>query len=324
MCYFEDYYNYDYDLEQKEFNIASEIYHSGFKRVGKKYIGRARRAASDKLVKMQRNQIAGNIKANRKMDELAKQTASNKVLGRKLAKEANKRGIRVFDNDLAAKNSPEVSKGSKIVELNKKRKKEIIDEMKYDEMLEGGISRDEKKVRNALINNKAVINLENSYDKNWDVLSHEIGHDMNKDGRISGAIRKLTDFKHKKYKGKSKVGSIMNSAKNKLGISLKNTQIPEYLEERNAWKNARKLMKRNGATKTQLEHFDKTREAALKTYKTKIIGTKIKNLGEKIPIPSNRTISPFRNYNVTSKTRRREQQNIARNFRKRTGRFMGE
>ena len=255
LCYSEN-----LELEQREYNIASEIYHSGFKRAGKKYIGRARRNIADRLIKIQRNQIAKNRKASRGVSELDKNSISDKTLGRKLAKEANKRGIRVFDKDKVSQAYGTTSKSSYIRDITSDKKQ--MEELKYNSSRY--LERNSRKVAGALGTKGKVINLSSDYDKQWDTLAHEIGHDMNNDGKVSRLIKNLQRFQPKKYKHDPKksglrndIGSIMNSAKNKLGTAIKDTNIPEYLEERNAWKNARKLMKRNGATKAQLEKFDK-------------------------------------------------------------------
>lgn len=87
-----------YIEEQKEFNIIQELYHSGRKRVAKKYIGRLKRSLSDLARKGSRNQIVKQKKALIKKENLDR--LENKSLGIKLAKDANKLGdARVFDNN---------------------------------------------------------------------------------------------------------------------------------------------------------------------------------------------------------------------------------
>ena len=276
---------------QREYNIASEIYHSGFKRAGKKYIGRARRSIADKLIKLQRGETLKQYKAFKELNNIKKSAESDKVLGRKLAKEANKRGIRVFDKDKVSQAYGGKNAGENYI-LDCTKNKETMEY--YKNKASKYPHQNTRKVAAAIGTKGKVINLSGDYDKSWDTLAHEIGHDMNRDGKVSKVIKKLSNFQPKTYKHDSKksgirneVGSIMTSAKNKLGTAIKNSEIPKYLEERNAWKNARKLMKRNGATKAQLEQFDKNRKSALKTYKTKIVYNKLGSLRNKVILPTN-------------------------------------
>ena len=277
------------ELEQREFNILGDIYRSGFKRTGKKYIGKSRRSIGDKLAQMGRNQKAANIKARRKLMEMDQVAESNKDLGIKLAKEANKRGIRIFDKNRLEKAQGGNEFRSYLINLSDEGKKEQLKEQ-YPNFKNRAV----RKVAAHLINKGKAINIRGSYDKSAPTIAHEIGHDMNEDNMFTRFVTKLTKFEPKKYKHDAKksglrneIGSIMNSAKNKIGTSIRNTNIPQYLEERNAWNNASKLMKKVGASEKEMKTLNEHKKAALDTYKFGILGNKIHKLKRKIQIESN-------------------------------------
>lgn len=304
----------DIELEQREFNILGDIYRSGFKRTGKKYIGKARRSIGDKLAQMERNQKAANIKAGRKLKEMDQVAESNKDLGIKLAKEANKRGIRIFDKNRLEK----VRGGNKLRNYLINWSDEGKEQLK--EQYPNFKNRTVRKVAAHLINKGKAINIRGNYDKSVSSIAHEIGHDMNEDNIFTRFVTKLTDFEPKKYKHdarksglRNEIGSIMNSAKNKVGTFIRDTNIPQYLEERNAWNNASKLMKKVGASEKEMKTLNERKKAALDTYKSGILGNKINKLKRKIQIESN-------DFNVnkdpaTSKRIRKAKRTIAKNRR---------
>ena len=278
-------------LEQREYNIISDIYHSGIKRTKKKYIGRIRRSAGDKITKKLRNNRTKHARSDRKFEDIYENKKSDKVLGRKLAREANKRGIRIFDEDKVNSvfGDPPGRKGNAYIRtVNDESRKRILDQAKN---MSG---RNQRKIGFHIGKTGKIINVTGKYDKDWDTIAHEIGHDMNNDGKISKIIKRIDDrasrpkkYKHDTHKSgiRNEIGSLMNSAKNKLSKLLKDPA--EYLEERNAWKNAEKLLKRNGATEEQLKQLKETRNAALKTYKYNQKSRKLSNLRKKIQIESN-------------------------------------
>ena len=304
----------DIELEQREFNILGDIYRSGFKRTGKKYIGKARRSIGDKLAQMERNQKAANIKAGRKLMEMDQVAESNKDLGINLAKEANKRGIRIFDKNRLEK----VRGGNKLRNYLINWSDEGKEQLK--EQYPNFKNRTVRKVAAHLINKGKAINIRGNYDKSASSITHEIGHDMNEDNMFTRFVTKLTDFEPKKYKHdarksglRNEIGSIMNSAKDKVGTFIRDTDIPQYLEERNAWNNASKLMKKVGASEKEMKTLNERKKAALDTYKSGILGNKINKLRRKIQIESN-------DFNVnkdpaTSKRIRKTKRTIAKNRR---------
>lgn len=209
-----------------------------------------------------------------------------------MAREARKRGIRIFDNDKVNKafgRKPGKKASGYIQTFDDYARKSIADP---EEMLL--YNRNARKVAGHIGKSGKVINIAGKYDKSFDTIAHEIGHDMNNDGKISKIIKRINaraknpkKYEHNIHKSgiKNEVGSLMNSAKNKISKLLENPT--EYLEERNAWNNAEKLLKRNGATKEQIEQLRQNKKAALETYKSGQKAGILRNLRNKIQIESN-------------------------------------
>lgn len=248
-----------YCLEQKEYGKITNILKSKYNK------------SIDKGIKFTRKLH------KKKIDEINELSPiENKRLGIKLVKEANKKGIRVFDKDNArkiignvGKDSGKIKDGGNFIDLGEdvsKETKETIESVLP--LIKPIISKNDyrmhKKVLNELGKNRKLINLKTDYYKSNPTLAHEIGHRMNKDSksRFEKKVSELYNNPNSKITGNSK--SIMNKIKDVYNTG-KNS-IVTSLEERNAWKNGIKLMKKNGASKEEIKIAKRRAKLGVSTY----------------------------------------------------------
>lgn len=266
------------NIKQKEFNIAQEFYHSGGKRVVKKYVGRLKRSISNIARRESRNQIIKQKKALIKKENLKK--LENKSLGIKLAKDANRLGdSRVFDNNNLNKVIPKSGKDNYAINVNNSDKK-ASSVVKRSIRMDGGYNNliesfngDRKNARNllkvadSLETKKNLINLKERYDKDIPALAHEVGHTMNSTGtagkkkQVINRLDRINKLKEKNGTFKSNPGT-----KERINENLKRNKIL-IKEEENAWENGLYLMKKNGASNKEIKQARKQRDISLSTYK---------------------------------------------------------
>ena len=264
-----------FEPEQREYNIISDLYYSGRKRTTKKYIGRVRRSIGDKLSKSFRNVGASEHKAERLARDLKKvdPARGNKKLSAHLLKEAN-------DNNILVKGNNEIDsflgipydkRGDHIIVPNSLQREEAKKRLD-NSFMRSLMSDEEKELTSAIRHKNALINLAGNISDNPGILAHEIGHYRNSNGFISKRIKKLEkELKKKK----------INDLKTNIA-----RRVIEPLEESNANKNAIKIMKRGGATKEEIEHFKKLNKIALKTHKRTRDLDVLSGLIKKVQIPS--------------------------------------
>lgn len=251
-------------LRQKTYSIFQELYHSGAKRVKKKYLGRLRRGIADKAGQIARDQAAKNIKLVRNIESGKVEDISNPELARKLVKAGREKGdVRVFDND-------KLSKGLGNPLGSQYNRRVVPDEVPgfKDQYENGNFSRQNRKILNSLINRKNIINLSGDYKNSVAVLAHEIGHAMNNTGG-AGKKRSVIFRLNHLNRRKSSTDDVIDNIKREL---------VSYKEESNAWDNGLKLLKENGATKKEVEIAKKNRDAALGTYES----NSLSKIGNKI------------------------------------------
>lgn len=242
-------------LRQKTYSIFQELYHSGAKRVKKKYLGRLRRGIADKAGQFTRDQIVKNARLSRSIKSGKVGNISNPELARKLVRAAREKAdVRVFDNDRVSKafNIPLGQQYNRKVESNEvPHFKDLYENRDFN--------RQNKKILNSLINRKNIINLSGDYKNSVATLAHEVGHAMNNTGaagKKSQIISRLDGIKRgQDLRDKGIVDTIKNRA-----VVIK--------EESNAWDNGIKLLKENGASKKEIETAKKLKESALGTYKS--------------------------------------------------------
>lgn len=267
-----------YIEEQKEFNIIQELYHSGRKRVAKKYIGRLKRSLSDLARKESRNQIIKQKKALIKKENLDK--LENKPLGIKLAKDANRLGdARVFDNNNLNRVISKGGENNYAINVNNsdKRSSSIV---KHSIKMDGGYdnlvesfngdresARNLLKVADSLETKRNIINLKKGYEKDIPALAHEVGHTMNNTG-AAGKKKQIINRLSKINKLKEENGTFNSNSgtKDRINENLKRNKIL-IKEEKNAWENGLDLMKKNGASNKEIRQAKKQRDISLDTYK---------------------------------------------------------
>lgn len=252
-------------LEQKEYGLKSAI-KSGLKNV-KKF--RKNLKNIDERIEKSVNDIRRSDSelraAERKIDK------NNKV-GRKLAKDAYKNNIRVFDKNEYLRSSDNFNYWNAqdiSVKIDKKMRKVAKEELKNP-----NLNRLQKKVFRSMKNKdtKGIINIDGKFDNRPDVLAHEIGHFLNEKGSIKNrAIRKLHRFaknnlnkiENRSEKGKSRFydGTLRT-------INTGAEKFLQPMEERNAWNNAIKLLKKNGANEEEITKAKNVADIAVKRYQS--------------------------------------------------------
>ena len=235
-------------LEQKEYGLKNSI---------RKQLGKFVEKGSDYYRK----------KNNRLVEELDKKLTENKPLANKLVREADKRGIKIIDNDnyksiTSIDASDAIDKPSKkLVDLAKNMKKNPKEVEKLNMETFGNLGeennkilkRESLKVLNKVATESPIIALKQKYTKGSNIMAHEIGHEISR--KSSGKAREITE----------KVDKL---GENPNIISTIKAQRLKIKNEKNANKNGEKLLKELGANKEELKEYKKYRKEALKTYKT--------------------------------------------------------
>ena len=265
--------------EQREYNIISDLYHSGAKRTYKKHVGKIRRKLGDKLTELYDKKTDKHRLRLDESHEADKLVPKNPELVDKLEKEASKRNITVFNNNSLTNAGTEFNFGktdrSYIFtpsEGNKRLARNILNNKQYKTELQ-------KKIYEDIDNNKSLINISSKSDNNTGMLSHEIGHNMNEDGFITKRIRKYN----------SKLAS--NYKKNPNLITAIKRRITDPIEESNATNNGLKLLKRLGASKEEIKAVSNAGKAANRTHMVGRSRDLYKELINKVQIPSRRKIN---------------------------------
>ena len=245
--------------EQKEFSILSEISQLGLKKGTKNYIRKQKRNAVNKLIQNKRDFLAKTKKAERKLNNLRKETIENDLIADNLKKEADKVNTDIIPNN----------KFSKLIHQPKGDKSYILDDEKRNLLKE--ISNDEsldkvsKELAKSSSTKDAIINLDsNTVGKDTPFAAHELGHVKNSKKPINSTVQKLAD------KSNNSKGILANIGKRTIGIK----------EESNAWKNGIKDLEKAGATKEEIKHAKSLGNAAVDTYRK---GNSLRNnLNEKL------------------------------------------
>lgn len=136
-----------------------------------------------------------------------------------------------------------------------------------------------KNLYKSMIDNDKIINLKGKESKGYLTVAHELGHDSNsKRNILSKSINKLS----KKY---YKTNNKNNIKKRIMGrfILVK--------EERNADKNARKLLKKSGASKEIIKDYNRIRRNAINNYKHSRNAEILKGLAKKVSVRGKNTLN---------------------------------
>lgn len=249
-------------LEQKEYGILDPIK----KRIKKSLI---------KGSNYYRNKYK---MVSEELDQLDKNSIENKSLANKLIREADKRNIKVVDEnkfkdlirggeDTLEKPSEATINQFKFFKQNPKILEENINTSFPNNSKENNkiIKRELLKVMNKVATGKPIVALSQKYTKGSNILAHEIGHEISRNS--TGRMKKVS----------KKVDELEKLGDENLGIrdSLKMKRL-KIKNENNANKNGEKVLKDINASKEELRQYKKYRKKALDTYKfaenSKILG----------------------------------------------------
>lgn len=246
-------------LEEREYNIVSDLYRSGLGRTSKKVIGRIRRDLGAKIERSISNNFNEFNKSSKLADKLEVYPRP-KGLVRKLSREANKRNTRVTSY---ISNNTELLTPEMFGKNNLDNILDFIKECKEKGDRENYLYA--KRLYDELNKGRNLISLPNKK-YGVDSLAHEIGH---ADNKISS-----NPIKRKIHKIAGRNLSILkpkNLDLNEKGLynSFKNLVKGEsvVLEESNASRKALDLLKRNGADKDILDRSKNSLDNSLNTYK---------------------------------------------------------
>ena len=211
------------------------------------------------MIDIAKDQEIKKVNSIRKINKIKRDTPKNKPLSDKLIKEANRNNAEVIDNgdfDKVFDRNPRNFQLNISNELKTAAKNEL-----------SGITNPlEKKVYKALSKGDSIIGIVGKAEDNSAIIAHELGHHINKEKLPRKILNKLEDK-----------DGIINSV-------LKRIVIPK--EERAANKTAIKLLKKNNATKEEIDNFKKMNKEALKTHKRSDNVNILSNVYQKVQIPS--------------------------------------
>lgn len=283
-------YYTDYEeLDQKEFGIVSDLYHSTPKKVYKKYAGRARSKVAkgiEGIIDKNNEKYTDALDNFRESLSGSGDTLSSPELMKKLIRNnREKTGARVFKMDFGA--GPFTSTS----EDTRQRSLALIDA--GNNIKDNIIKREGKKLLNSSNKDRAQIYLPDKSGAEY--LAHEIGHNLNRTGN-AGPLRKLINI----IASSEKVGGdfVLNTKidanelrkRDVIKESLKRYTNSKLIrsEEKAASRNALKELKKAGATKEELEIAKKNLDNAYKTYKHKSREYYLDPLYQKIQLPKRR------------------------------------
>ena len=287
-------YSYPY-LDQKEYNIISDIWYSGLKRAYKKNAGKIRRKINNKLFKtINENEdklkdVSPRIIQNENVVNLDKKQATKlyknahdnlsasirplntdpsytntrKANARKVyARKACAGNVKTKD----AQNFYEKALKSNVIELDPKDKKDML-RTEFETL--GNKKHQSRRAVNRIMGDKHPTDYSIFWSKKdgYEQLGHEMGHIENSKSKnpIRRWINKTANNPETRRKFEEEVGGSDKGIKD----SIKNWAIGKIIlqEEKNASKNSIKHLKEIGATPEQLDTAKKNLKDALETYK---------------------------------------------------------
>lgn len=259
-------------IEQREFGIKSVI---------RNLIDKMRDKTGDRIMKAYKKKKDSNYRFNEDYENFEKTIPENKELARKLVEEANKNNISVLDRNKFSefinsrynkgrnyrlRKESYITKPDKDFVNHAKIVEDAIKNSSPEELKEYGFTPDIIESYKASASGNPIINLDRDVSKGYNILSHELGHELSKRSRIG---KKISDLDHEL---EDKFG-VLNRAKKRVISSL---------NEQNANYEGKKLLKRVGGTKNDLKIYNKSRAKALKVNNTAKTARLYRDLAEKI------------------------------------------
>lgn len=284
-------YYTDYEeLDQKEFGIVSDLYHSTPKKVYKKYAGRARSKVAkgiEGIMDKNNEKYTDALDNFRESLSGSGDTLSSPELMKKLIRNnREKTGARVFKIDLG------VGPATTNSDATKKVSQALMDA--GETYKDNTYKKHGKKLLNSSNKDKAQIYLPDGSGAEY--LAHEFGHNLNRTGN-AGPLRKLINKAANSEKVRedfalnTKIDANELRKRDVIKESLKRYKNSKLIrsEEKAASRNALKELKKAGATKEELEIAKKNLDNAYKTYKHKSREYYLDPLYQKIQLPKRRS-----------------------------------
>lgn len=287
-------YYTDYEeLDQKEFGIVSDLYHSTPKKVYKKYAGRARSKVAKGIGKLKDyNKNKSQSSLFDYVSDVDDSIDSKDIINNLIRNNRDRTGTRVIlDKDSSATLSST---------LNSDATKGLA-KMKYiagEHLGDKKMMRQAKKLLNSANKDKSQIFLRKK--AGAEELAHEFGHQISNKGLSGKLKKKISDLANKERQNQNYLSYVSGTSNIDYNNMNKRQVAKEFLKRYKAMKlikldekfatdNAIKELKKAGANKEQLKRAKRKLKKAGKTYKYSGRDYYLDPLYQKIQLPKRRS-----------------------------------
>ena len=301
--YFSSREEYELYLEERRYNIISDLYHSGLKRTYQKNIGRLRSNIADSLSGKSLEQ------AEKSREALIKHLGGEKVKNEGVKKGVIKRAIK--DGDTRISRTKLDGVGGSYTIGNKEARETMKTEAVKGELEAINKPKDYKKTMKSFDKDKHKHQIFVPKGSGVEMLAHEVGHIENKKSR--GLRKKISDIANSSEtrlqlnEDSNKLSWVGNHGKSGIGTALKDfgKSLIINQEEKNATKAGLKIMKEAGATKEELKKAKDHLKSGAKTYEHSGKANLFNTLKNTVQIPSRKSEPITVANNSTRKLKRR-------------------
>ena len=298
---------YELWLEERRYNIISDLYHSGLKRTYQKNIGRLRSNIADSLSGKSLEQ------AGKSREALIKHLGGEKVKNEGVKKGVIKQAIK--DGDTRISRTKLDGVGGSYTVGNKEARETMKTEAVKGELKALNKPKDYKKTMKSFDKDKHKHQIFVPKGSGVEMLAHEVGHIENKKSR--GLRKKISDIanssetRRQLNEDSNKLSWVGNHGKSGIGTALKDfgKSLIINKEEKNATKAGLKIMKEAGATKEELKKAKEHLKSGTKTYEHIGKANLFNTLKNSVQIPSRKS-EPVTV--VNNSTRKLKRKNIAK------------
>lgn len=278
---------YELWLEERRYNIISDLYHSGLKRTYQKNIGRLRSNIADSLSGKSLEQ------AEKSREALIKHLGGEKVKNEGVKKGVIKKAIK--DGDTRISRTKLDGVGGSYTIGNKEARETMKTEAVKGELEALNKPKDYKKTMKSFDKDKHKHQIFVPKGSGVEMLAHEVGHIENKKSR--GLRKKISDIANSSEtrlqlnEDSNKLSWTGNHGKSGIGTALKDfgKSLIINQEERNATKAGLKIMKEAGATKEELKKAKDHLKSGAKTYEHSGKANLFNTLKNTVQIPSRKS-----------------------------------
>lgn len=285
--YFSSREEYELYLEERRYNIISDLYHSGLKRTYKKNVGRLRSNIADSLSGKSLEHATNSRKAGIKFlqDERVKDEGVKKGVIKKAIKDGDVRISRTKMDGL----------GGPYTIGNKEAKETMKTDAVKGELKALNKEKDYKKTMRSFDKEKHKHQIFVPKGNGVEDLAHEVGHVENK--KSKGLRKKINDIANSPdtriqfSQDTNNLSWVGNHGKSGIGTALKDfgKSLIINQEERNATKAGLKIMKEAGATKEELKRAKDHLKSGAKTYEHSGKANLFNTLKNTVQIPSRKS-----------------------------------